>query len=266
MSDWSHRDVTRLLQDVDRLEPIDPAESIHPSKDELDAHVQERLSPFVLESFEAHIEVCEQCTGYLAQAFEHGLEEAPPRRSVGLPWVSALAASWALPLLGTAWILSQALAVPVAIDTGPRWAGPSGPTEFLQTTFQAAAYQPVLDETALSRSLSKTLMEDWQRFQTSLPTSAEVSSSGSQDHLDLLSGLLDQKTDTMEARLEARLLAALGPMLQSTVEQALAARGPNLTGPTTGLAAYTQCEAPPSPSQKSKTAGKRPEYFGANAR
>ena len=124
MSDWNHRQLGDLLDEVHGLELSDPSSVSHPSTVELETYLKEELTPFMQASVDKHLESCERCVAYLAEAYER--EESRPSagllpfvqrvRSTASPWLAA-AAMWLVAIPAGVWISSHFLAEPVVIQT-----------------------------------------------------------------------------------------------------------------------------------------------------
>ncbi len=126
MSDWNHQQLGDLLDEVHGLELSDPTSAMHPSAAELDAYVEESLSPFAQALVENHLEGCERCLAYVSECFDRDAKGAGRLanvlpfvqriRSAASPWLAA-AAVWVLALPSGVWLSSHFLADPVVIQT-----------------------------------------------------------------------------------------------------------------------------------------------------
>ncbi len=218
MSDWNHRQLGDLLDEVHGLELSDPSTVEHPSTVELEAYLEEELSPFMQASVDHHLQSCERCVTYLSEAYER--EESRPSsrplpfvqraRSAVSPWLAA-AAMWVLAIPSGAWLSSYFLAEPVIVQTRID-GGPTRSAADLGAVSGAQGFDSAKDATYV---LTQSQMDQWAqsiktavvdelgeaRADTADRSGARLAMLSPEDRLGLIQPYLDEFIELASDRL-----------------------------------------------------------------
>ena len=276
MSDWNHQDLEQLLGEVQHLELKDPAENTHPSEQELDLYVEEQISPFLRATLEQHVESCEQCTSYLASAFDQDHEsrthaathttvvrgpfQHTDRRWSGLPWIMA-AASWAMPMLGGAWMLNHSLATPVVIQSTAQ----PGP---LITRIEPRPAQStqvdlgeLLPEEKIDAMVSKIIAAHRSAVEATAPQTVAMHAEPDRHLLESRSAAftqedLDEIARKLTEQVSDRLVDAVAPSVERHAAETYAKLAQGLQQLKLASHQESYCSPP------KKTSGKRPSWVG----